>query len=161
MSPMRIRKMLDSMPFRPFTVRKEDGSSVQVQSKEYAWLKPGDRVLLVAVPRIEGAKDEGDFENHEIDVARISEMICKQNDANPWYKRLKELYYREPFRPFAIRTESGRSLIVTRPTQVGFTPWSKTIVFAKALGEGTEYVRASEIVEVTEKKSGRRGRSKV
>jgi hypothetical protein len=75
MSPDRIKQLLKSQPFEPFTVVTGDGSTVNVLSSEFAFLKPGGRTLEVSVPRVKNAKEEGDFEEHNIDVFLITKVI--------------------------------------------------------------------------------------
>jgi hypothetical protein len=75
MSPDRIRQLLDTKPFEPFTVYTGDGSTVNVLSQEFAYLHPGGRTLLVAVPKVRGAKEEGQFEEHRIDVFLITKVV--------------------------------------------------------------------------------------
>ena len=75
MSPERIKGVLDRKPFEPFTVYAGDGGSVDVLSREFAFLHPGGRTLLIAKPRIRSARDEKDFEDHVIDVFLITKLI--------------------------------------------------------------------------------------
>jgi hypothetical protein len=74
MSPERIRTALDAKPFQPFTIHTGDGSTVDVVSREFAFLYPGGRTLLVSVPRSKRAKEEADFEEHRIDVFLITKL---------------------------------------------------------------------------------------
>ena len=74
MSPDRIKAVLETKPFQPFTIHTGDGSTVDVLSKEFAFLYPGGRTLLVSVPKKRGAKDEADFEEHRIDVFLITKL---------------------------------------------------------------------------------------
>ena len=74
MSPDRIKQILETQPFEPFTVYTGDGRSVNVLSKEFAYLYPGGRTLLVSVPKRANAKNEGDFEEHRIDVFLITKL---------------------------------------------------------------------------------------
>jgi hypothetical protein len=74
MSPARIKLALTEEPFEPFTVHTGDGGSVDVLSKEFAFLYPGGRTLLVSVPKISNAKDESDYEEHKIDVFLITRL---------------------------------------------------------------------------------------
>ncbi|HEX4053612.1 MAG TPA: hypothetical protein VHX86_05055 [Tepidisphaeraceae bacterium] len=74
MSPERIKQLLDTKPFAPFTIHTGDGSSVDVLSREFAWLRPGNRTLIVSVPMSEHAKDEGEFRDHNIDVFLITKV---------------------------------------------------------------------------------------
>ena len=76
MSPVRVRQFLDATPFQAFTVVTGDGSTVDVISREFAWLKPGNRTLVVAVPLVKGASEEGEFEDHNIDVFLISKIVA-------------------------------------------------------------------------------------
>ena len=75
MSPARIKQLLKTQPFEPFTIFTGDGSTVDVLSSEFAFLKPGDRTLEVSVPRVKKAKEEGDFEEHNIDVFLITKVV--------------------------------------------------------------------------------------
>ena len=75
MSPDRIKRLLDAKPFEPFTVYTGGGSKVNVLSQEFAYLRPGGRTLLVAVPKVPGAKEEGQFEDHRIDVLLITKVV--------------------------------------------------------------------------------------
>jgi hypothetical protein len=75
MSPDRIRQVLGKRPFEPFTVLTGDGSSVNVLSQEFAYLRPGGRTLLVSVPKVRGATEEYQFEEHQIDVFLITKVI--------------------------------------------------------------------------------------
>jgi hypothetical protein len=75
MSPDRIKQILSTEPFAPFTIVTGDGSSVNVLSREFAYLKPGGRTLEVSVPMKKGASEEGDFEEHRIDVFLITKVI--------------------------------------------------------------------------------------
>ena len=75
MSPDRIRQTLAIKPFQPFTVHTGDGGTVDVVSPEFAYLYPGGRTLLVSVPKGPEAKDEGDFEEHRIDVFLITKLV--------------------------------------------------------------------------------------
>jgi hypothetical protein len=74
MSPDRIRTLLGEQPFEPFTVHTGDGKSVNVLSREFAYLYPGGRTLLISVPRIKNAKEESDFQEHHIDVFLITKV---------------------------------------------------------------------------------------
>ena len=76
MSPLRIKQLLETQPFQPFTVITGDGSEVDVLSREFAWLKPPGRTLVVSVPLVRDAKDEGEFEDHNIDVFLITKVIA-------------------------------------------------------------------------------------
>lgn len=75
MSPGRIKELLDTKPFEPFTVYTGDGSTVDVLSQEFAYLRPGGRTLLVSVPKVRGAKEEEQFEEHRIDVFLITKVV--------------------------------------------------------------------------------------
>ena len=75
MSPDRIKQTLKATPFRAFTLHTGDGSTVDVVSPEFAYLYPGGRTLLVSVPKKPDAKDEGDFEEHRIDVFLITQLV--------------------------------------------------------------------------------------
>jgi len=75
MTPTRISELLESKPFEPFTILTGDGTAVDVLSKEFAWLKPGHRTLIVSVPRVRRPTDEADFEVHNIDVFLITKVI--------------------------------------------------------------------------------------
>ena len=74
MSPDRIRTLLDRQPFEPFTIHTGDGSTVDVLSKEFTLLYPGGLTLRVVSPKFRGAADEGDFEEHTIDVFLITKV---------------------------------------------------------------------------------------
>jgi hypothetical protein len=74
MSPERIKQILNAQPFEPFTIHTGDGSTVDVLSKEFAYLKPGNRTLEVSVPLKENATEEGQFEEHRIDVFLITKV---------------------------------------------------------------------------------------
>jgi hypothetical protein len=74
MSPDRIKTTLAEEPFEPFTVHTGDGKSVNVLSREFAYLYPGGRTLHVSVPRIKNAKEESDFVEHHIDVFLITKV---------------------------------------------------------------------------------------
>jgi hypothetical protein len=75
MSPERIKQLLETKPFQPFTVVTGDGDAVDVLSREFAWLKPGNRTLIVSVPLVRAAREEGDFQDHNIDVFLITKVI--------------------------------------------------------------------------------------
>jgi hypothetical protein len=163
MKPGQIRQALYGA-FQPFTLFMDDGRKVDVLSREYAWLKPGTRRLFVSVPRKAGANEEADFENYEIDVASVANMAPKidlppgATAVNPWYERLREFYYRTPFRPFVIRTRDGDSITIKRPLEISFTPMFKTISVSD--GAGSRRLLVSEILEVGEARGRRRARSK-
>jgi hypothetical protein len=74
MSPERIREILNTEPFQPFTVHTGDGKSVDVLSKEFAYLRPGGRTLMVDEPKFRGAAEEADFTSHTIDVFLITQV---------------------------------------------------------------------------------------
>jgi hypothetical protein len=74
MSPDRIKQILEVRPFEPFTIHAGDGSTVDVLSREFAYLKPGNRTLEVSVPMKANAKEEGQFEEHQIDVFLITKV---------------------------------------------------------------------------------------
>ncbi len=74
MSPDRIKLALAEQPFQPFTVHTGDGEKVDVLSREFAYLYPGARTLLVSVPLKPSAKEEGEFEEHRIDVFLITKL---------------------------------------------------------------------------------------
>ncbi len=74
MSPDGIKSTLNEMPFQPFTIHTGDGSTVDVLSREFAYLYPGGRTLHVSVPIREDAKEERNFEEHRIDVFRITKL---------------------------------------------------------------------------------------
>jgi hypothetical protein len=74
MSPGRIKQFLEAKPFAPFTIHTGDGSTVDVISREFAWLHPGNRTLVVSVPMVENANDEGEFRDHNIDVFLITKV---------------------------------------------------------------------------------------
>jgi hypothetical protein len=84
MSPMRIKQILETTPFQPFTVHTGDGSTVDVMSRAFAWLKPGGRTLIVSVPLKRGASEETDFEDHNIDVFLIAKVTMPpKRSGNP------------------------------------------------------------------------------
>ena len=74
MSPERIRDILNTQPFQPFTVHTGDGKSVDVLSKEFAYLRPGGRTLMVDEPKFQGAREEADYTSHIIDVFLITKV---------------------------------------------------------------------------------------
>jgi len=74
MSPERVKAILAEQPFQPFTLYTGDGTSVDVLSREFAYLYPGNRTLHVSVPKGRGARDEDDFEEHKIDVFLITKV---------------------------------------------------------------------------------------
>jgi hypothetical protein len=74
MSPPRIKEILETQPFEPFTIHTGDGSSVDVLSKEFTLLYPGGRTLYVVSPKFTGAREEADFETHRIDVFLITKV---------------------------------------------------------------------------------------
>jgi hypothetical protein len=74
MSPERIKQILNQQPFQPFTIHTGDGSTVDVLSKEFAFLYPGNRTLHVSVPLVRNATGEGQFEEHRIDVFLITKV---------------------------------------------------------------------------------------
>jgi hypothetical protein len=82
MSPDRIKQILTTEPFEPFTLVTGDGSSVDVLSREFAYLKPGGRTLEVSVPLVKGATEEGQFEEHRIDVFLITKVISPPKRSN-------------------------------------------------------------------------------
>jgi hypothetical protein len=82
MSPNRIKEILDTTPFQPFTLYTGDGSSVDVLSKEFAYLYPGSRTLHVSVPKKSRPKDEEDFEEHRIDVFLITKVTSPPRRPN-------------------------------------------------------------------------------
>ncbi len=82
MSPGRIKEILDTTPFQPFTLYTGDGSSVDVLSKEFAYLYPGGRTLHVSVPKKPRAKEEEDFEDHRIDVFLITKVTSPPKRQN-------------------------------------------------------------------------------
>lgn len=75
MSRDRIREILETKPFQPFRIYTGDGSTVDVISREFAFLYPSGRTLLVSVPRKRLAKEEEDFEDHRIDVFLITKVV--------------------------------------------------------------------------------------
>jgi hypothetical protein len=42
MSPEQIKQLLNAKPFEPFTVYTGDGSTINVLSQEFAYLRPGN-----------------------------------------------------------------------------------------------------------------------
>ena len=75
MSPARIQTIIDTSPFETFSVFTGDGSRVDVLAKEFVWLYPGGRTMLVFSPRKQNAKRESDFEEHRIDVFLITKVV--------------------------------------------------------------------------------------
>ena len=75
MSPSRIKSFLDVEPFQPFTIVKGDGEEVNVLSRDLALLHPGGRTLYVVSPKFAGAKTEEDYEDHQIDVFLITDVV--------------------------------------------------------------------------------------
>jgi hypothetical protein len=75
MSPQRIKAVLNKEPFEPFTVVKGDGEEVDIISREMTFLHPGGRTLYVVAPKFKGAKDEEDFEDHQIDVFLVTDIV--------------------------------------------------------------------------------------
>jgi hypothetical protein len=63
-SPDRIKQVLETKSFQPFTVFTGDGGSVDVLSREFAYLFPGGRTMHVSVPKKANATQESDFEEH-------------------------------------------------------------------------------------------------
>jgi hypothetical protein len=51
-----------------------DGGSFDVFSPEFAYLLPGGRTLLVSVPMVPEAREEGQFREHRIDVFLITRL---------------------------------------------------------------------------------------
>lgn len=78
-------------------------------------------------------------------------------NANPWYQKLKELYDREPFRPFVIRTNDGRSVRVAERQYILFAPTMKTIHVSTG-GEKTAWIEANSVVEAARSSNGKRHR---
>jgi hypothetical protein len=74
-SPTRIKTFLDADPFQPFTIVKGDGEKVNVIARDLTVLHPGGRTLYVVSPKFSGAKTEEDFEDHQIDVFLITDVI--------------------------------------------------------------------------------------
>ena len=70
-----MRSLLESDPFKPFTIVKGDGEQVNVVSRELALLYPGGRTLHVVSPRIPNATVEEDFEDHFIDVFLVTDVV--------------------------------------------------------------------------------------
>ena len=87
MSPERIRQILDTQPFEPFAVHTGDGSTVNVLSREFAFLKPGNRTLLVSVPLVKNARVEAEFEEHSIDVFLITKVTTPIKRTGPSRRR--------------------------------------------------------------------------
>jgi hypothetical protein len=75
MSPARVKTFLDAVPFEPFTIVKEDGQEVDVLARDLTLLHPGGRTLYVVSPKFAGAKTEEEFEDHNIDVFLITDII--------------------------------------------------------------------------------------
>ncbi len=74
MSPDRLKEALNTKPFEPFTVHTGDGSTVDVLSREFAFLYPSGRTLLVSVPKTAQPREEEDYEDHRIDVFLITKL---------------------------------------------------------------------------------------
>ena len=73
MAPDRIRKQLQTTPFRPFTVELGSGKRVFVQHPDYAALSPAGRTLVIFHRDEMGeADDDGDMEI--IDVFLITNL---------------------------------------------------------------------------------------
>lgn len=86
MSPDRIKQILGTEPFQPFTVHTGDGSTVDVLSREFAWLRPGGRTLIVSVPIVKNAREEGEFQDYHIDVfliAKVTTPILRKGGHRP------------------------------------------------------------------------------
>ena len=75
MSPVRIKEILKTEPFQPFTVVTGAGDAVDVLSREFAYLKPGNRTLQLSVPLVNNATQEDQFEEHQIDVFLITKVV--------------------------------------------------------------------------------------
>jgi hypothetical protein len=75
MSLSRIKTFLDKEPFEPFTIVKGDGEEVDVVARDMTLLHPGGRTLYVVAPKFKGAKIEEDFEDHQIDVFLITDVV--------------------------------------------------------------------------------------
>jgi hypothetical protein len=75
MSPARIKTFLDQSPFKPFTIVKGDGETVNVIARDFALLYPGGRSLHVVAPKFAGAKTEEEFEDHFIDVFLVTDVV--------------------------------------------------------------------------------------
>jgi len=67
---------------------------------------------------------------------------------NTWYPRLKELYYREPFRPFVIRKLDGDAVRVRRREWIMFHPRNRTIRVSTGRGEETLWIDADAVKEI-------------
>jgi hypothetical protein len=80
-------------------------------------------------------------------AVQLAHMVA--TNANPWYEKLKELYDREPFRPFVIRTNDGRSVRVAERQYILFAPTLKTIHVSTG-GEKTAWIAANSVVDVKE-----------
>ena len=74
MSPQRFKAFLTADPFEPFTILKGDGHEVDVISRELVLVYPGGRTAHVVAPKLAGAKDEADFEDHYLDVFLITKV---------------------------------------------------------------------------------------
>ena len=75
MSPARVKAFLEANPFEPFTIVKGDGKEVDVMARDLALLHPGGRTLYVVSPKFAWAKTEEGFEDHNIDVFLITDII--------------------------------------------------------------------------------------
>ena len=47
MSPNELKKLLETRPFKPFTVYLPQGTGFEVPHPEFAWLTPTGRTLIV------------------------------------------------------------------------------------------------------------------
>ena len=74
MSPERIREILNTQPFQPFTVHTGDGKTVDVLSKEFAFLPPRGRTLIVVEPKVPDPREEDEYRTHFVDVFLITKV---------------------------------------------------------------------------------------
>lgn len=48
MTSTQLRNFYDAAPFQPFTIRWPDGRALPVKSKEFIWITPNGRIVVVA-----------------------------------------------------------------------------------------------------------------
>lgn len=54
MSPNELKRLLDSRPFKPFTVFLPQGIEFEVPHREFAWLTPTGRTLIMGKANEDG-----------------------------------------------------------------------------------------------------------
>ncbi len=74
-SPDRIKQLLQERPFELFSIVTSDGSDIPVLSNELAFLYQGGHTLQVIAPKFKGATEEGNFDEHRIDVFLITNVV--------------------------------------------------------------------------------------